>query len=109
MVLSSIPCISSLHTDPLQPLFSLTAVVLQPISARTSYILALCRGVSPADFGPAGGPELDELLHQLMEAHQPQASPTSRDTLSALPRRKVRQSKDQAASDAVAASLDICI
>jgi len=49
-----------------------------------------CRGVSPADYGPNGGAAFDDLMLQLMEAHQPQASPTSRDTLSALPRRKVR-------------------
>jgi len=46
--------------------------------------------VSPADYGPNGGAAFDDLMLQLMEAHQPQASPTSRDTLSALPRRKVR-------------------
>ena len=50
-----------------------------------------CRGVSPADYGPTGGAAFDNLMLQLMEAHQPQASPTSRDTLSTLPRRKVRQ------------------
>lgn len=49
-----------------------------------------CRGVSPGDYGPNGGAAFDNLMMQLMEAHQPQASPTSRDTLSALPRRKVR-------------------
>lgn len=46
--------------------------------------------MSPADYGPNGGAAFDDLMLQLMEAHQPQASPTSRDTLSALPRRKVR-------------------
>ena len=50
----------------------------------------LCRGVSPGDYGPNGGAAFDDLMMQLMEAHQPQASPTSRDALSALPRRKVR-------------------
>lgn len=48
------------------------------------------RGVSAADYGPNGGAAFDNLLQQLMEAHQPQASPTSRDTLAQLPRRKVR-------------------
>ena len=61
----------------------------------------VCRGVSPGDFGPNGGQALDDLMLQLAEAHQPQASPTSRDTLSALPRRKVRQNKDTAGSEGV--------
>lgn len=47
------------------------------------------RGVSAADYGPSGGAAFDNLLQQLMEAHQPQASPTSRETLANLPRRKV--------------------
>ena len=46
--------------------------------------------MSPGDYGPQGGAAFDDLMMQLMEAHQPQASPTSRDALSALPRRKVR-------------------
>lgn len=46
--------------------------------------------MTAADYGPDGGAAFDDLMLQLMEAHQPQASPTSRDTLSALPRRKVR-------------------
>lgn len=46
--------------------------------------------MSPADYGPNGGAAFDDLMLQLMEAHQPQASPTSRATLSGLPRRKVR-------------------
>lgn len=56
-------------------------------SSQTLY--AACRGVSPADYGPNGGAALDDLLMHLMEAHQPSASPTSRDTLASLPRRKV--------------------
>lgn len=46
--------------------------------------------MSAGDYGPNGGAAFDDLMLQLMEAHQPQASPTSRDALTALPRRKVR-------------------
>ena len=57
--------------------------------AARSTQLCYCRGVSPADYGPNGGAAFDDLLMHLMEAHQPAASPTSRDTLASLPRRKV--------------------
>lgn len=60
------------------------------LGISTEHATKLCSGVSPGDYGPNGGAAFDDLMMQLMEAHQPQASPTSRDALSALPRRKVR-------------------
>ncbi|DBB02018.1 TPA: hypothetical protein ACH3X1_000600 [Trebouxia sp. C0004] len=66
------------------------AALLQNMQGVTLRPFSLPPGVSPADYGPNGGAAFDDLMLQLMEAHEPQASPTSRDTLSALPRRKVK-------------------